>query len=156
MFALKLIVGGLVAAALLAAAPAHAEDERETLAVVDKFVTNFGSGDEQAMLSTCAARMTIIDDIPPHLWQGKSACRDWKKAVDEFLRRTGETQVRVMLGKPSHNDVTGDRAYVVVPLIFNYLQDGKAVVDTGSLMTVALRKFASGWRMTGWTCTEHP
>jgi hypothetical protein len=146
----------LATAGVLGSAPVMAGEDVDTLAVVDKFVTSFGTGDDAAMLSTCDEHMTIIDDIPPHIWQGPDACREWKKSVDAFLRDTGETQVRVTLGKPVHNDITQDRAYLVVPLVFDYVQLGKPVRDTGSLMTVALRKRGGVWRMTGWTCTEHP
>ena len=131
-------------------------EEAKTLAVVNEFLTGFNTGDEKTLLAACAPQTTIIDDIPPHVWQGPAACREWKRAVDAFLKDSGETHVSVMLGKPSHNEVTGDRAYLVAPLTFKYEQGGKPVVDTGSLMVVSLYKTSGGWRITGWACAEHP
>jgi hypothetical protein len=153
---LNIIFAAALAAAPLALAHGTAEDEGAALAVVNTFLSGFNSGDEPKMLAACASQMTIIDDIPPHIWQGPTACRQWKKAVDAFLKETGETHVTVTLGTPSHNDVTGDRAYIVAPLTFKYMQSRKPVVDTGSQMIVSLQKRAAGWRMTGWACAEHP
>lgn len=52
-------------------------------------------------------------------------------------------------------DITADRAYVVVPADYGYKQKGKAVKETGSLLTVALQKGAAGWRIAGWSWTKN-
>jgi hypothetical protein len=152
----NLLMAVVLAAGVSTGARAAATDEEETLAVVNKFLAGFNTGNDRAMLATCAEQMTIIDDIAPHVWQGPTACREWKKAVDAFLAVAEETHVTVTLGKPSHNEVTGDRAYIVAPLTFSYSHLGRPVVDTGSLMIVSLHKSAAGWQMTGWACAEHP
>ena len=51
--------------------------------------------------------------------------------------------------------VTGDRAYVVVPANYTYRQRGKQVTESGSIMTVALKKVAAHWRITGWSWAMH-
>jgi ketosteroid isomerase-like protein len=56
----------------------------------------------------------------------------------------------VKLAKPRHVDVTGDRAYVVVPATMTFKVHGKPVTQTGSTFTVALRKLEDGWRITAW------
>ena len=33
--------------------------------------------DKGAMTEACAAQASIIDEIPPHAWQGATACADW-------------------------------------------------------------------------------
>jgi hypothetical protein len=59
-----------------------------------------------------------------------------------------------MLGHSRHVDVTGDRAYVVVAADYAYRQHGKAVEETGSLLTLALQEGAAGWRITAWSWTK--
>ena len=60
----------------------------------------------------------------------------------------------VKLGKPRHVDVTGDRAYVIVPATYMYKVKGKPAKESGSMLTIALQKGASGWLMTGWAWTK--
>jgi hypothetical protein len=52
-------------------------------------------------------------------------------------------------------DVTADRAYVVVPADYTYKQKGKAMKQTGSILTVALQKGSAGWRITGWAWSRN-
>jgi len=52
-------------------------------------------------------------------------------------------------------DITADRAYVVVPANYSYRQKGKAVSETGSIITLALQKLPAGWRITGWSWAKH-
>jgi hypothetical protein len=59
------------------------------------------------------------------------------------------------LAKPKHVDVTGDRAYAVVPATYTYKENGKKVAESGSFLTVALQKSAAGWVITGWAWTKH-
>jgi hypothetical protein len=43
----------------------------------------------------------------------------------------------------------------VVPANYNYKQDGKPMVETGSTFTLALQKVAAAWRITGWAWGKH-
>ena len=52
-------------------------------------------------------------------------------------------------------DVTGDRAYVVVPASYKYKEHGKPVSETGSTFTVALQKGPAGWLIAGWAWSKH-
>jgi len=56
------------------------------------------------------------------------------------------------VGAPLHNNITGDSAYVVVPATMTFKVGGKQV--TGAFFTVALRKFAEGWRIAAWAWTK--
>ncbi|MBV8117596.1 MAG: nuclear transport factor 2 family protein, partial [Candidatus Eremiobacteraeota bacterium] len=49
---------------------------RQALATVQRFVDAFNRGDVAAVLATCAPRASIIDEVPPHEWQGANACGD--------------------------------------------------------------------------------
>jgi len=62
----------------------------------------------------------------------------------------------VTLAKPKHVDLTGERAYVVMPATYTYKESGKKVTESGSTMTVALQKSASGsWLITSWAWSKH-
>ena len=74
---------------------------------------------------------------------------------DSDAKKNGITDGAVTLGSPRHVDITADHAYVVVPTNYTYKQKGKAVKETGSMLTVALQKGAAGWRITGWAWSKN-
>ena len=140
--------------AALAAGPVFAAEKDDVMAPVKQFVDGFNKGDIKSALATCAEQTSIVDEFPPHEWHGPGACANWAKDFDADAKKNGITDGKVTIGKPRHVDVTGDRAYVVVPTTFVYKLKGKAMKETGSTLTIALQKGASGWLMTGWTWTK--
>ena len=74
------------------------------------------------------------------MWQGATACSDWWNDIDAFNKKSGITDPNVAPGKPRHADVTGDRAYVVVPTTYTYKQNGKPVTESGAVWTLAFYK----------------
>ena len=125
------------------------------LATVRQFITDFNQSNEKAALALCATPASVIDEFPPHQWQGPTACADWVRDLDAFDKRAGITDGIVVLGTPWHVDVTGDRAYVVVPATYRYKERGAVLVESGSIFTVVLRQAPQGWRITGWAWAKH-
>jgi ketosteroid isomerase-like protein len=146
-----------LAVAALAAEPvaAGASEKTEVMAVVHQWVDGFNKGDTKSALATCADETSIIDDIPPHEWHGAGACSKWANDYDADAKKNDITDGIVTLGKPRHIDVAGDRAYIVVPANFTYKEKGKPMKETGSMVTVALQKGGSGWRIIGWSWAQH-
>jgi len=144
-----------VALAVVPAAASEKSEKTAIMATVNQFNDGMNKGDTKTALATCAALSSIIDEFPPHEWQGATACADWANDFDTYNKKNGITDAKATLGKPRHVDVTGDRAYVVVPATYTYKQNGKPVTESGSTLTVALQKVASGWRMTGWAWAKH-
>ena len=142
-------------ALLFTALPAAAADTSSFMSPVNQFIDGFNKGDAKNALKACASPASIVDEFPPHEWQGPTACADWANAYNANAARNGITDGIVTLGKPTHVDVSGDRAYVVVPANYAYKQHGKSVLETGSIFTVALKKSASGWLITGWAWAKH-
>jgi hypothetical protein len=152
---LKRIVTPVIAAAwLFAPAQAFASEASDVMATVHQFVDGFNTGNTKSALAACASPASIIDEFPPHEWQGPAACADWAAAYDANSRTEGITAGVVTLGRPLHVAVTRDRAYVVVPATYVYERRGKRVVESNSVFTVALRKVAAGWRITGWAWSQ--
>ena len=139
-----------------AAATAALPEATGPMAAVRQYVDAFNKGDVEAMAANCAVPTSVLDGLAPHVWQGPTACRDWYRDVLAAGEKEGATGYFVTLGEPRHVDVTGDRAYVVVPATMKFDVHGKQVTQSGSTFTVALRKFAEGWRITAWAWTKGP
>lgn len=142
----------LIAALLvvLATGMAIAVDTTAVMAPVQQFVNGFNKGDAKTLLAACAGQASVIDDFPPHEWQGAEACKMWLNDYEAYAKRNGLTDGVVTLGQPRHVEVTGDRAYVVVPANFTYQKNGKATSENGATFIVALQKEGGAWRITGW------
>ena len=144
----------VAAVAVLVAGPAGANEKTDVMVPVHQFVDGFNKGDIKSALAACAEQTSIIDEFPPHEWHGAGACSTWANDYDADAKKNGITDGIVTLGNPRHVNITGDRAYVVVPANFTYKQKGKPAKETGSMLTISLQKAAAGWRMTGWAWTK--
>jgi ketosteroid isomerase-like protein len=129
---------------------ASASDQTDVVAVANQFLAGFNKGDTKAVLGTCANEVAIIDEFPPYVWHGATACQDWADDFAADAKKNGITEPIVTLSKPWHVDVEGDRAYLVIPANFNFKVKGKPQSEKGSVFTVTLRKWPTGWRITGW------
>jgi len=145
----------IVLLSLFAQGTSTAPEKAAVMAAVHQFVDAFNKGDTKTAASVCAEETSIIDEFPPHEWHGAEACMKWMNDYDADAKKNGITDGVVTLGPPRHVDVSADHAYVVVPADYAYTEKGKAVKETGSELTVALRKAASVWRITGWSWTKH-
>lgn len=143
--------GWVFAIAILAAQPAFASEQSDVMVPIHQFVDGFNKGDAKTALAACAEDTSIIDEFPPHEWHGAGACAKWADDYMANAKKDGITDGFVTLGKPKHVDVTGDRAYVVIPTDYTYKQNGKAKKETKAAFAFALHKGAAGWRITGWS-----
>jgi ketosteroid isomerase-like protein len=144
----------VLALTILAAAPAVADDKSDVMAVVSGFTDAFNKGDEKAAVATCADQTSIIDEFPPYEWHGEGACAKWAADYDADAKKKGITGGAVTLGKARHLDVTGDRAYVVVPADYAMTQKGKAVKQKDATLIGVLQKGAAGWRIVAWSWAQ--
>lgn len=140
--------------AALHGVPASA-DSAAVMAVVHRFVDAFNQGDTTAAVAACAKKASVIDEFPPYTWHGDGGCSEWMRDYDADARKNGVTDGVVTLAQPRHVAISADRAYVVTPADYAYKKEGRAVKETGSILTVALRKGASGWRITAWSWAKN-
>ena len=122
----------------------------DPIATVCKYVDDFNKGDVKAMAGDFARPASILDGLPPHVWQGPTASEDWYRDVLAAGKREGASDYFVTVHEPRHVDVTDDSAYVVVPATMHFRVRGQQVTQTGAIFTVALRRLAEGWRITAW------
>lgn len=124
--------------------------ENDPIAAVNQYIDAFNKGDGEAMAVTFAVPGSILDGMPPHVWQGPTAAQDWYRDVLIEGEQHGASDYFVTLGEPLHNNITGDNAYVVLPATMTFKVQGQQVTQTGAVFTVALRKLAEGWRIAAW------
>ena len=152
---LGFLLAAAVSVCLLAIPAGAASGKAAVMATIDQFVNGFNAGNVAMETATCDRSASIIDDFPPHVWHGATACADWAAAYASFAKKNGMTDGKVVLGTPSHVDITNDRAYVVVPATFAFKMHGKPVTQADCIFTLALRSVAGTWRITGWAWADH-
>jgi ketosteroid isomerase-like protein len=124
---------------------------KEPLDAVHRYIDAFNRADVKAMAEAFASSASILDGLPPHSWQGPKAGQQWYRDVIAAGEHEGAGDYSVTIGDPWHVNVTGDSAYVVVPATMKFNVHGKAMTQTGSVYTVALRKVESRWLITAWS-----
>ena len=143
-----------VALIVLTAPLAVAQDNTAPAAVARQFVDAFNKGDVKGATAACAEQTSIVDEFPPHEWHGPGACAKWFGDFAADAKKNNITDAIVTIGAPKHADVTGDRAYLVVPAGYTYKQGGKPMKETGSAFTFAMQKIGATWRIIGWSWTK--
>jgi hypothetical protein len=135
---------------LLAGSTVVMGQRSEVMKPINQFVNGFNKGDTASAMAACSEATAIIDEFAPHSWSGSGACQQWADDFDANSKKSGITNGKVILGKPTHVDITGDHAYVVIPSNYTFKQKGKAMAEPGSIFTFALHKGGGGWMITGW------
>ncbi len=102
------------------------------------------------MAACFAVPAFILDGLAPHVWDGPTACEDWYRDVLVAAEHEGATNYLVTVGTPSHANVTGESAYVVVPASMTFTLSGKQVAQSGATFTIAFRLFEDEWRIAAW------
>ncbi len=149
------IIIALAIAVMAAGSVVASEEDAKVVAVVNQFVEGFNKGDMKVINASCADEVSIIDEFPPFEWHGKGSCAKWAGDYEADAKKNGITDGVVTLGKPKHVHVAEDRAYVVAAADYVYKEKGAPVKETGSILTVALHKDASGWRIVGWSWAKN-
>ena len=121
------------------------------MAPINQFMDGFARGDMKiAAAAHEASGGTIVDEVPPHLWTGRTAFADWGADLAKDDKAAGISAEKVVLAAQTRKEVTGDHGYVVAPAVFTYMQKGVAMREPAH-MTFALRRGPAGWKIAAWT-----
>jgi ketosteroid isomerase-like protein len=137
----------LLAAIFSIAAPAMATSPPAAVMAPIKAMlaaTNADNGAGLAAFYTPDA--AVVDEFAPYMWTGPTAATQWWAGVDKQIAQMGTHAIHAAAQPIKHFDVTGDSAYVVVPLIISYIVKGKPEHETG-LFTLTLRRSGSTWKI---------
>jgi ketosteroid isomerase-like protein len=147
----------LTAALALSATPAlcSASPSSDAINTVKLAINAMNRGNMSAFTELCDSPAVVIDTFDPYLMGGATGCTDWWNARAAYDKSAQITDTTGGIGAPWHVFVTGDNAYISAPFDYHYNQKGQTVRETGSVLTVTLKKEPSGWRITAWAHTKH-
>jgi len=139
------IAGMLLASATLAA-PAN-----DLMAPIRQFIDGFNTGDTKSAYAAYAAGdVAIVDEFAPHRWLGRDAAHKWAADFDKHAAAARITDGLVKYGEPTRTETEGDVAYVIVPTVYTYKEQGKPMAEEGQ-MTFVLKRDAGNWKISAWT-----
>ena len=120
------------------------------MAPIDQVMNGFNAGNVKAVLAACApSGVTIIDDVSPFAWQGRTAMTAWLKDLAASESKAGISGGKVSFGAPIDRIVEGNNAYVVIPTVYHFQQHGHSMHDTAR-MSFALHKIGKTWFISAW------
>jgi hypothetical protein len=114
------------------------------------FIAAFNKGDMAGARAAHEADISIMDEMPPHIWRGPAAFDEWVAALTSYGKAHGRTNEKVTLGAARVATVAGDRAYVVVTALYTFADKGKPMREPAT-MTFAVHRGAAGWKIAGWS-----
>jgi hypothetical protein len=149
----NLTLGAAVLLFVSATAGATTPDA-QLMAPIQKFIDGFNKGDSAAAAAThsATADLTIIDEVPPYLWNGPQAFQAWSADLGADSKKNGITDESVAISAATRVETSGDGAYVVVPAVYSFKERGVAMREAAQ-MTFVLKKGPGGWLIHAWTWT---
>jgi ketosteroid isomerase-like protein len=121
---------------------------------INQFIDAFNKGDQKTAAALCSDITSIVDELPPYEWHGAGACAAWMSAWDADAKVKGITAASVVAASPRHLDVSGNRAYVVLPVTYTTTMATKTEKETASALILTLEKRAQGWRIIAWAWSK--
>jgi hypothetical protein len=121
----------------------------EPIATVRHYVASFNNGSVDGMTACFASPGSILDGMAPHLWIGPTAASDWYRDVLIEGEHHGATGYTLTLGDIQRNDITGDRAYIIMSAILKFELKGQPM-QTPGLFTVVLKQSGGEWLINAW------
>lgn len=123
----------------------------DVMTPIRQFIDGFNNGDTKSAFAAYATGdISIIDEFAPHLWMGPHAAQDWAAAYDKHAHTTGVSDGSVKYGEPTRTEIEGDEAYVIVPTVYYYKQDGRPTTEEGQ-MAFVLHSEGGAWKIRAWT-----
>lgn len=142
----------LAAALLLAFVPGAKATGADVETTISQFSAALHAGDGKAAKTFLTARTVILDDVAPYYWGGANAFDSWQADLAKASTARGMSEEDAALGAPSRVEVSGDRAYAILPATHTFKMKGRVMREAAQL-TFILAKGPAGWKITSWAWT---
>jgi hypothetical protein len=148
------VVTGLTLALAAPRTQAGEQPDPAMLAAAERVANFIETGDASLPGRSFAdGDVTILENMPPHLFVGPNAVATWSKAMREHLQ--GVTGLRHMFGRAQDFRRTGDEVFFSLPTTWRGVDHGTAFVEHGG-WAFLLRRQGGAWRVRsyGWAVTQ--
>jgi hypothetical protein len=149
---MKAMLLGLAVLAGLSTASGAIAANAQLEAPIHQFIDSFNKGDLKGAAAAHLPSVSIIDEVPPHVWTGPKAFATWAADLTQNDKAAGITNEAVMLGTVVREVVSGQTAYVVIGATYSFKQKGAAMREPAQ-MTFAMKKVGKDWKIAGWSWT---
>jgi len=136
----------------LLSAFAPAARAADTPTTITQFSAALHAGDSKAAKNFLTARTVILDDVAPYYWAGANAFDRWQADLAKASAARGMSEEDAALGAPTRVEISGDRAYAILPATHTFKMKGRVMREAAQL-TFILAKDTAGWKITSWTWT---
>ncbi|WP_037500203.1 nuclear transport factor 2 family protein [Sphingomonas jaspsi] len=137
-------------AAVLVAVPAAAAPVDDAVATVTTTLDKFNGGDVAAFIAAHRDGAVIIDEFAPFAWGGSGSVQAWLDSYGKDAAAHKISDGRVDYGKPLQANSDGTSAYIVLPTVYRFKQDGKPMAGK-STMTFVMVKTGKEWKISSWS-----
>jgi ketosteroid isomerase-like protein len=138
--ALTAILAGLAAPASAATVPAA------VMAPISAVLKYTNANDTSKLDAYYTSDAVVIDEFAPYVWTGSSAGARWWTSLMAVNRKTSISNMKASMQPVQHFNVSGDKAYVVVPATVSFFYKGKPQKETGTL-TMTLQRSGTDWKI---------
>lgn len=142
----------LAGALLLSFAPHAWAAGAEVETTIARFSAALHAGDSKTARTFLAPRTVILDDVAPYYRGGPKAFEDWQADLAKASAARDMSEEDAVLGAPTRVEVTGDRAYAILPATHTFKMKGRMMREVAQL-TFTLAKDPTGWKIVSWAWT---
>ena len=136
--------------ALALAAPANAGPAEDAATAVTTVLDKFNAGDFAAFAAAHRDGALIIDEFPPFVWGGSGSIQRWGADYAKDAAARGIAAGRVDYGRPIQSTSDGTSAYIVLPTVYRFTQNGAKMGGAGN-MTFVMTRVGTDWKIASWT-----
>ncbi|WP_420138057.1 hypothetical protein [Sphingomonas sp.] len=142
----------LIALPGMSAQAAPDQDKAWVVAVMQAVADAWNKG-VQPPAALFEPSLTIVDNTPPYLFQGRAAIEQWQAAYAASQPSAiAGAQTALRLGAPLSVETNAAHAYIALPADWTTTQNGHSEVARG-VVTATLNHSPQGWRIAGWIWT---
>ena len=146
---MKLGLAVAAAATFILAVPIQAAPADDALASVRTWLDRFNAGDMDAFYAGHADNAVIIDEFAPYVWSGAKVPQTWAQDYDADAKRQNITEPRMDYAAPIRAISNGKSAYIVLPTVYRFKQNGKSMSAAGT-MTFGMTNAGGKWKIASW------
>jgi hypothetical protein len=132
---------------------ALSSDETEVLSRMHQTIDAANRNIDTALASNFMPSVVLVDDLAPYVFQGPAAdaILEWTNAHGADSVKNSITDFSMQLLKPRRVEVSGDRAYIVLPAVYSFKQRLRPMQKRGTI-TATLERLDKKWLIA--TCSR--